>query len=80
MSTIFGPSVRISACSTLTICAIFAPRTRSAWRAKMLKLSAATIASRIEFCCWRKPCGVPGVSANHTPHSSTTSATCFSGS
>ena len=45
-----GPSVRISACSTLTVCAMLAMRTRSAWLLKMLRESPATSASRSVFC------------------------------
>ena len=54
--------------------------TRSAWRWKMWKLSAATTASRIVFCCTRNPGLVPGVGSYHVPHSSTMSPTFFSGS
>jgi hypothetical protein len=64
----------------LTICAMFAPRTRSAWRAKMLRLSAARMASRKLFCWTRKPGLVPGSGAYQAPHSSTTRATLFCGS
>ena len=47
---IFAPSVRITACRTLTICAIFAMTTRSQWLLKISSVSAATIASRMVFC------------------------------
>ena len=41
---------------------------------------AATIASRMVFCWYRKRGCVPGSTAYHVPHSSTTIATRFSGS
>ena len=78
--TIFSLSVMIIACSTLTICAMLAMRTRSARRAKMFRLSAARTASRRLFCCTRNPGLLPGSGAYQPPHSSTTSATFFSGS
>ena len=80
MSTIFASSVRIIACRTLTICAMLALRTRSAWRAKMFRLSAARTASRRLFCWTRKPGWLPGSGAYHAPHSSTTRPIFFSGS
>jgi hypothetical protein len=49
--SIFSLSVRIIACSTFTVWAMFAITTRSAWRWKMWKFSAATMASR-SVLCW----------------------------
>ena len=47
-------------CSTLTICAMLAMRTRSAWRAKMFKFKVAENGVSQAVCCTRK-CGfVPG--------------------
>ena len=70
----------IIACRTLIICAMLAMRTRSAWRAKIFRFSAARIASRMLFCCTRNPGLLPGSGAYQPPHSSTTSATFLSGS
>src|SRR5271157_4486505 len=56
---------------------MLAMRTRSAWRAKMFRFSAARIASRRLFCCTRKPGLLPGKGAYQAPHSSTTKATFF---
>ncbi|MNT03047.1 hypothetical protein D3C72_1375660 [compost metagenome] len=70
----------IIACSTLTICAIFVMRTRSAWAWKILKFRAATKASRKLFCWNRKPVLVPGSTSYQVPHSSTYKPVFFEGS
>ena len=50
VSTILLPSVRIMACSTLTIWAMLAMQTVSQWLLKIFRLMAATSASRMVFC------------------------------
>ena len=45
----------------------------------MFSVSAATSASRIVFCWYRKPGLVPGSTSNQVPHSSTTRPSFFSG-
>ena len=80
VSTIFSLSVRISDCSTLMVWARLAILTRSQWLLKILRLVAASNASRKLFCWYRKPGLVPGSTSVHIPHSSTTRATFLSGS
>ena len=74
------PRVNTIACRTLIVCAMFAPRTRSAWLLKMFRCSAATTASRSVFCWYKNPGFVPGSTSCHIPHSPTIRATRFSGS
>jgi hypothetical protein len=80
--TISPPSGSVSsiACSTFTVCAMLAIRSRSAKEWKTSKCSAATMASRMVFCWNRKPGFVPSSTSHQVPHSSSTMPNRFSGS
>ena len=72
--------MRIIAWSTFTVWAMFAMRSRSAWRWKPSKCSEATSASRTVFCWYRNPGFVPGSTFHQVPHSSNTRPTFLCGS
>jgi hypothetical protein len=60
-------SVKIIACSTLMVCAMFVITIRSAWRWKMSKWTLATSASRNVFCWYRNPGLVPASTFHQVP-------------